>query len=61
MDIGKTISDFLDSTRRILTVAKKPAGKEYSEMAKITGLGIIAIGLLGFIVLFVFALIKIGV
>ncbi|MDO8624657.1 MAG: protein translocase SEC61 complex subunit gamma [Candidatus Diapherotrites archaeon] len=61
MDVQKTAGNFWESTRRILTVAKKPTGKEYSEMAKITGLGIIAIGMLGFIVLFVFALLKIGV
>jgi protein translocase SEC61 complex gamma subunit len=61
MDLVKMVVDFIESSRRILTVSKKPSGKEYSEMAKITGLGIIVIGVLGFIVLFVFALLKIGV
>lgn len=57
--MGK-IGDFIESTRRILIVSKKPAGKEYSEMAKITGLGIILIGVIGFLVLLLFAIFQLG-
>ncbi len=55
------IKEFLDSTRRILVISKKPEGAEYAQMAKVTGLGIIIIGLIGFVILLIFALLKIGI
>ncbi|MBS3061329.1 MAG: protein translocase SEC61 complex subunit gamma [Candidatus Diapherotrites archaeon] len=60
MNIGESIQDFIESTKRILTVSKKPTATEYNEMAKVTGVGIVLIGVIGFIVLMVFALLKIG-
>ena len=44
--IGKSISE----TKRILRLTRKPKRSEFSETAKITGLGIIVIGAVGFIV-----------
>lgn len=35
---------------RVLKMARKPTDEEYSKTVKITGLGILAIGLLGFII-----------
>jgi len=37
-------------TKRIIRLTRKPRPSEYNETAKITGLGVIAIGLLGFII-----------
>jgi len=37
-------------TRRILRLTRKPKRSEYNETAKITGLGIILIGMIGFII-----------
>ena len=35
---------------RVLKMARKPTEEEYSRTVKITGLGILAIGLVGFII-----------
>jgi len=52
--------DFIESTRRVLIVAKKPDKQEYFLMLKITLLGIIIIGLLGFFIGLLFSLLGIG-
>ena len=41
------ISKFLSDSKRILRLARKPTKKEYLMIAKITGLGMIIIGLIG--------------
>ncbi len=42
------IKETLASYRRVLQVARKPSADEYKKIAKICGLGMIAIGLIGF-------------
>jgi protein transport protein SEC61 subunit gamma-like protein len=54
------LRDFIESTRRVLIVAKKPDKQEYFLMLKITLLGIIIIGLLGFFIGLLFSLLGIG-
>ena len=39
--------------KRVLRVARKPGKSEYFTIAKITGLGILLIGFLGFIIMLV--------
>jgi len=39
---------FLYECKRTLQVARKPDKKEYLDVAKVTGLGILLIGLVGF-------------
>jgi protein transport protein SEC61 subunit gamma-like protein len=46
MDIMK----FLTQCRRVFVVATKPTSQEFKQTAKITGLGIILIGLVGFLI-----------
>lgn len=46
MDIKK----FLSQCRRVFLVARKPSAKEFRQTAKITGLGIFLIGLVGFLI-----------
>ncbi|HID60352.1 MAG TPA: protein translocase SEC61 complex subunit gamma [Hadesarchaea archaeon] len=43
---------FLQNCRRTLQIAKKPEKDEYLQVAKITGLGILLIGFVGFIIMF---------
>jgi len=45
-----TISQFLRQCRRVLYVSKRPDGDEYVNVAKVTGIGIIIIGVIGFII-----------
>ncbi len=54
----KKIKEFFESAKRILLIAKKPTNKEYWAMAKIVGLGMVIIGLIGFIVRLIMNLIS---
>ena len=54
------LRDFIESTRRVLTVSKKPDKQEYLLMLKITLLGTFVIGTLGFIVGLLFTVLGIG-
>ena len=50
------ISRFIDESKRVLMVSKKPSSKEYWTMARATGLGIIVIAAVGFVVFLIKAL-----
>jgi protein transport protein SEC61 subunit gamma and related proteins len=52
------LNDFFKSSKRIFLIAKKPTNKEFWTMAKIIGLGMVIIGLIGFIVKLIFSLIS---
>jgi protein transport protein SEC61 subunit gamma and related proteins len=45
------IKKFFENAKRVFLVAKKPDKSEYFAMLKITGIGILILGLLGFIIL----------
>ncbi|MDP2666562.1 MAG: protein translocase SEC61 complex subunit gamma [Candidatus Diapherotrites archaeon] len=51
-------NDFLTGAQRVLTVSKKPDGNQYKSMARITALGILVLGIIGFAVELVSFLIK---
>lgn len=44
------IKSFIRECIRVLQITKKPTKEEYKTIVKITGLGIIIIGALGFII-----------
>ena len=50
MDVKATFNKFIKDSKRVLKVAKKPDKEEYWSLAKITVLGIIVIGVIGFII-----------
>ncbi|WP_414469591.1 protein translocase SEC61 complex subunit gamma [Methanobacterium sp. ACI-7] len=51
MNLNKeTTSQFIRQCRRVLHVSKKPDREEFQNVAKITGIGIIIIGLVGFVI-----------
>jgi protein transport protein SEC61 subunit gamma-like protein len=51
MNINKeSIMGFLKQCERVLKVSKKPDAEEYKTVAKVTGIGIIIIGVIGFII-----------
>jgi protein transport protein SEC61 subunit gamma-like protein len=51
MNINKeSIRGFLKQCERVLRVSKKPDLEEYKTVAKVTGIGIIIIGVIGFII-----------
>ena len=50
MNINKeSIHGFLKQCERVLRISIKPDNEEYLTVAKVTGVGIIIIGLIGFI------------
>ncbi|MEM4246758.1 MAG: protein translocase SEC61 complex subunit gamma [Candidatus Woesearchaeota archaeon] len=46
------VKDFLVECRRVLRVTKKPDKVEFKTIVKISGIGIVAIGFIGFLVHF---------
>jgi len=44
---------FLSNCKRVLRIERKPDKNEYLQVAKITGLGIVLIGFIGFLILLV--------
>jgi protein transport protein SEC61 subunit gamma-like protein len=46
----EAIFSFIRQSRRVLRVSKKPDRFEYTNVAKITGIGIIIIGVVGFVI-----------
>ncbi len=49
---------FYNSSMRIFNVSRKPTTQEYKLMVKVTGVGIILIGLIGFFIKLLFEIIK---
>lgn len=58
-EIPSKIDNAIKETRRILRLTRKPRGSEFNETAKITGLGMVLIGTLGFIIFTIFQLLRI--
>ncbi|UCG95314.1 MAG: protein translocase SEC61 complex subunit gamma [archaeon] len=48
------IRNFMKNAMRVLKVTRRPDRKEYTTASKITGLGIIIIGFIGFVIFLIF-------
>ncbi len=48
------IKGFLKNCMRVLKVTRRPTKEEYFSASKITGLGIVIIGLIGFAIFLIF-------
>jgi protein transport protein SEC61 subunit gamma and related proteins len=46
----KSIVDFIKLCQRVLHVSKKPGRDEFINVAKITGIGVLIIGAIGFVI-----------
>ena len=49
LDIKGKIFDFVSNAKRILRLTKKPNKTEFFTVAKITALGILLLGLIGYV------------
>ena len=58
--VSSTIGKFIASSRRVFIISRKPTWSEYAAMAKVTGIGIIIIALIGFVLQLLFAMTGIG-
>ena len=50
------LKGFFKNCMRVLKVTRRPTKKEYTTASKITGLGIIIIGSIGFVIFLIFKL-----
>jgi len=48
--IFSKLKRFIEESKRVLIVTKKPSREEYKTIVKASGLGILIIGFLGFII-----------
>jgi len=53
------IKGFLKNCMRVFRVTRRPTKEEYFNAAKITGLGILIIGLIGFAIFLIFHILGI--
>lgn len=53
MAFQESFNKFTKECKRVLRVARKPDSEEYFNFAKVTGLGIILIGVIGFIIVII--------
>ena len=44
------LREFIHQAKRVLQVARKPEADEYLNVAKVTGIGIVIIGVIGFVI-----------
>jgi protein transport protein SEC61 subunit gamma-like protein len=45
-----SFKSFINESWRVLKITKKPTGEEFKAIVKVSGLGILAIGAIGFVV-----------
>ena len=53
MNVQESFNKFVKDSKRVLKVARKPDASEYIEFAKITALGVLIIGVIGFVIVVV--------
>lgn len=54
------IREFLESSKRIFTVSKKPTRQEYMTMLKVVLLGVILLGVIGYVIILIMTFTGIG-
>ena len=60
MNVGEIIGKFFMDSKRIFRVSRKPTKEEYKRMALIIGIGIVIIGVIGFLIQLFFELVGLG-
>ena len=53
MNVQERLDKFVKDSKRVLKVSRKPNRAEYFEFAKITALGILVIGVVGFVIVII--------
>jgi len=59
MSFNESINRFFKECKRVLRVAKKPNKEEYFNFSKVTALGIIILGVIGFVIVLISQLVGI--
>ena len=50
MNVQERIDKFIKDSKRVLKVARKPDKDEYLQFAKVTAIGVVIIGIIGFVI-----------
>ena len=50
MEWTRKLKNFIIEYKKVLKVTKKPTGHEFKNILKITGLGVLVIGFMGFVI-----------
>jgi len=53
--MSNPLSDFVSRSVRVLRVSYRPTGEEFNATARITGLGMLLIGAIGYLITLVFS------
>ncbi|WP_407379845.1 protein translocase SEC61 complex subunit gamma [Methanobrevibacter sp.] len=53
MNVQERFDRFVKDSKRVLKVSRKPDMSEYIDFAKITALGILIIGVIGFVIVLI--------
>ncbi len=53
MSFKENTDDFIKQCKRVIRVSKKPDGEEYFDFVKVTAIGILIIGVIGFIIVII--------
>ena len=56
--LGSKFRSFILQSKRVFRLTKKPNNEEFKTIVKVTGIGILIIGIIGFIIHFGWALIR---
>lgn len=57
MNVQESFNKFIKDSKRVLKVSRKPDGKEYVELAKVVSIGVLIIGVIGFVIVLLGSLI----
>ncbi len=57
MNVQERVDKVWRDCKRVLKVSRKPDGEEYIEFAKITSIGVLVIGVIGFVIVLICQLI----
>ena len=50
MNVQESFNKFIKDSKRVLKVSKKPDRQEYLELAKVTSIGVVIVGVIGFVI-----------
>ena len=53
MAVQESLQNLMKDAKRVIKVSKKPDREEYFNFSKVTAIGILLIGLIGFIIVFI--------
>ncbi|MBE6498313.1 MAG: protein translocase SEC61 complex subunit gamma [Methanobrevibacter sp.] len=59
MNVQESFDKFIKDSKRVLKVSRKPDAKEYRELAKVVSIGVLIVGVIGFVIVLAGSLIGI--